>query len=102
VNEEDYSKCKITKILDLSNNILVDMILNLDSAELANKLHTMTESKRNHPIFHTLFQRIVELNSNGTIARMTYENRVAIETFFRFKISDMQMLLNRMTQANIK
>lgn len=98
-NEEDYAKIKIYKHVDMSDENLINMVMKYSSNELVGKFNELTQQKRNDPVIHSLFYRLVELYSNGDIARMTYENRKVIETFFKYDITNAQTLLENIKKV---
>jgi len=91
--EENYEKFKIYDRLDLSDEKIINMVLKYTSNDLVNELNILTRDKKDDPVVHSLFYRIVELDMSGAIARMVYENRKAIETYFKYRIENARMLI---------
>lgn len=86
--ESDYEKFKINDRLDISNERIEHIVLNYNSTKLLDQFKTWTKDGRDHQVFHSLFYRIVELYLAGKITRMTHENLVAIEKFFKYSITN--------------
>jgi hypothetical protein len=90
--EDNYTKKKIKKRFDLSDEKFIDMILNNSTNKVMEIITNMTNKYKDDPVIHCVFYRIVELCSNGKLSTMPYETRKAIEKAFNFKIDDAQML----------
>jgi len=97
--EEDYDTFRITDRLDISDKVLEEAALNLDSNKLVDKLNEWTRDKKDDPVLHSIFYRFVELYTNGRIIRMTYTNRKTIEAYFRFTIDNAQLLLENLKKV---
>jgi hypothetical protein len=91
-NENVYSQRKIKKQFDLSDENLIDIILNHSTKKVMDVITDMTKRFKDDPVIHCIFYRIVELCSNGKLSTMPYETRREIEKAFSFKIDDAQML----------
>jgi len=97
--EENYEKFKIYDRLDLSDEKIINMVLKYTSNDLVNELNILTRDKKDDPVVHSLFYRIVELDMSGAIARMVYENRKAIETYFKYRIENARMLIESLKKV---
>ena len=97
-DESDYDTFKIMNRSNISDERLEYVALNLDSNKLIDELNKWTREKKDDPVLHSLFYRFVELHTNGRIVRMTYENRKAIENYFRFTIDNAQLLLSNINK----
>ena len=91
-NEEAYEERRIKKQYDLTDESLIDMILNQSTVEVMEALSKMTRKYKDDPMIHCIFYRIVELCSNGSLSKMPHETRQEIEKEFNFKIDNAQML----------
>jgi hypothetical protein len=95
-DEENYKKFKIFDRYDLSDEKIAGIILNSNSNKLVVELNKYTNEKKDDPVFHSLFYRIVDLYNKGKLTTMSYEVRKTIETYFKFDIVNAQMLLYRL------
>ena len=98
-DEENYEKFKIYDRLDLSDEKIINMVLKYTSNDLVNELNRLTRDKKDDPVVHSLFYRIVELDMSGAIARMVHENRVAIETYFKYRIENARTLIESLKKV---
>lgn len=91
-DKEVYKERRIKKEFDLSDEHLIDVILNKTTTKVMEEISEMTRKYKDDPMIHCVFYRIVELCSNGSLSKMPHETRRAIEKAFNFKIDDAQML----------
>jgi hypothetical protein len=92
VDEGIYSQKKLKKQFDLSDETLVNHLMNKSTKEAMELISNMTKRYKDDPMIHCIFYRIVELCSNGKLSTMPFETRREIEKMFNFKIDDAQML----------
>jgi hypothetical protein len=95
VDDENYKKYKIFDRYDLSDERIIAMVLQSKQNQLVTDLNKYTNEKKDDPVFHSLFYRIVGLYNDGKLSSMSYENRKTIEGYFGFEISNAQLLLHR-------
>lgn len=101
-DEENYKKFKVFDRFDLSDEKIINVVTQSSQNKLVEELNKYTNSKKDDPVFHSLFYRIVDLYNNGKLIKMTYENRKTIEEYFRFEISNAQFLLHRFKEIETK
>lgn len=86
INEEDYARYSIKKIMSLDDDSIIDI---LDGKEnLKSVFDKYTNSKRNDPVSHVLFYTIVNLVDKNKISRLGIGVQREIEDYFNFKIDD--------------
>ena len=94
-DESLYKKTKIKKKIDMSDDFLINFLKNKEVVEVENLFNEYTRFKKNNPVFHCLFYRIVELDMQGHLNNMDYDIRKFIEKYFSFRIDDAKMLTRR-------
>jgi hypothetical protein len=93
VDETNYKFFNIKKKNDLSDKALIAIASNEDSEKLNGILDKLTSKKNDSDVMHTIFYKIVDLNTSGKLKNMTYPAREAIETYFSMKIKFAETLL---------
>lgn len=98
-NEEDYEKFNITNRFYIDDNELIKIVSSKNTGEVINTLNKYTRNKKDDPVVHSLFYRIVKLSMEGKVNTMSYETRKAIEEYFQFSIDNGQFLLSNIEKA---
>jgi hypothetical protein len=92
-NEEDYKTFKIFNRVELDDDKLINLLSSKNQNALVSELNKYTRDKKDDPVFHSIFYRIVKLSMDGKLGQMSYENRKTIEDYFQFSIDNGQMLI---------
>lgn len=87
LNEDDYTKFKIAKYKNISDDILIEifskekLILN----DIISQLNILTDNKKNDKVVHSILYRICDMLRNKKIKDLSYEVRMGLEDYFDFK-----------------
>lgn len=100
VNDSDYDKFKITNRFYLNDDELIKLVSSKNSNHVISELNKYTRDKRDDPVFHCLFYRIVKLSMDGKLGSMPYETRKSIEEYFQFTIDNAQFLMSNIAKIN--
>jgi hypothetical protein len=95
-NEDDYTKFKIAKYKDISDDILISIfskerpILN----DIISQLNVLTDNRKNDKVIHSILYRICNMLRNKEIKDLSYEIRMGLEDYFNFKFERGMEFLN--------
>jgi len=98
VDKNNYKQFKIFEHGDLSDEFIKNLILNFSSEQLITELDKLTKNKRNHAVLHTIFYRIVDLYTNGSLHGMNFDSKI-LEKYFRFDFDSASQLVERVKQV---
>jgi hypothetical protein len=94
-DESNYERFKISNRLNISDENLIDLISINDVPSILNEFNVFTSNKRDDNVVHSIVWRIVKLVMDGSLPKMQYNTRKAIEDYFKLSIDNGQMILSK-------
>jgi hypothetical protein len=86
-DEENYSRFKIKKIVDLDEQHIVDILTTPDTNQMIGKINELTNNLRKESVLHTLKFMIADMliRDASKLKNFTYDNRDALEKYIGVK-----------------
>ena len=86
-DEENYSRFKIKKIVDLDEQHIIDILTTPDTNQMIGKINELTNNLRKESVLHTLKFMIADMliRDASKLRNFTYDNRDALEKYIGVK-----------------
>lgn len=86
-DEENYSRFKIKKIVDLDEQHIIDILTTPDTNQMIGKINELTNNLRKESVLHTLKFMIADMliRDASKLKNFTYDNRDALEKYIGVK-----------------
>lgn len=95
VDPEMYDHFKIRNPIDLSEDVIVEHLLDEDYNRMIKYLSTITNGRRDDMVCHTICYNTAMLYSKGKLENWAYANRVNFESYMKVKVDDVVATIKR-------